>query len=253
MQLDAIGKIFAVAKHQTRMGFYSPQAFIPPLILPLCGYAVFAGGLSRLEDLPGFNYAQGYTTFAFAFTLVMAAAFAGSFTGLAAARSFELGFNSRMLLGVGRGDYLAAGFFLAAWARGAVGIAIVTAIAAATGCSLPQSPVEVTLLAVLVFAVIGIGACWGIGVAWRMRSLDASPAIQVPIIVLLFATPAVLPSNLLSPWFGSIAAVNPATPVVVAVRDLLAGGMPAASGLVATGVLLLMAGAWAAFSSRTLK
>ena len=54
----------------------SPALILPPLIFPLFFYMAFAGGLSAVGDLPGFDY-YDYNAFQFVFVLLQSAAFGG--------------------------------------------------------------------------------------------------------------------------------------------------------------------------------
>ena len=78
--------------------FTTPSLFLPSLIFPLFFFTAFAGGLSQLKHVPGFDYAAGYTSFQFVFVLLQSAAFGGVFTGFGVARDFEYGFARRLLL-----------------------------------------------------------------------------------------------------------------------------------------------------------
>jgi len=66
----------------------SPAILLPSIIFPLFFLVAFAGGLSRLADVPNFHYAPGYTAFQFVFVFLQSAAFGGVFTGFAVARDF---------------------------------------------------------------------------------------------------------------------------------------------------------------------
>ena len=52
-------------------------------------FVAFAGGLSSVGDVPGFDFPSGYTAFQFVFVLLQAAAFGGVFTGFGIAADFE--------------------------------------------------------------------------------------------------------------------------------------------------------------------
>ena len=78
--------------------FKNPELLLPGLLFPLFFFVAFAGGLSRVEDVPGFEYGPGYTGFQFVFVLLQSAAFGGVFTGFGIARDFESGFSRRLLL-----------------------------------------------------------------------------------------------------------------------------------------------------------
>ena len=78
--------------------FTNPSLLIPSLVFPLFFFTAFAGGLSRIDQVPGFDYPPGYTAFQFVFVLLQSAAFGGVFTGFGIARDFESGFGRRLLL-----------------------------------------------------------------------------------------------------------------------------------------------------------
>ena len=67
-------------------------------MFPLLFFIAFAGGLSQVQNTPGFDYPNGYTAFQFVFVLLQSAAFGGVFTGFGVARDFEGGFARRLLL-----------------------------------------------------------------------------------------------------------------------------------------------------------
>ena len=87
----------AVAWRNLHNFFSSPSLFLPGLLFPLFFFAAFAGGLSRIADVPGFDYTPGYTGFQYVFVLFQSAAFSGVFNGFAIARDFESGFARRLL------------------------------------------------------------------------------------------------------------------------------------------------------------
>ena len=68
------------------------------MIFPLFFFTAFAGGLSRVDNIPGFDFPNGYTAFQFVFVLLQSAAFGGVFTGFGVARDFEYGFARRLML-----------------------------------------------------------------------------------------------------------------------------------------------------------
>ena len=57
-------------------------------------FVAFAGGLSNVGNVPGFDFEPGYTAFQFVFVLLQSAAFGGVFTGFGIANSVQ-SFNSR--------------------------------------------------------------------------------------------------------------------------------------------------------------
>ena len=88
----------AVAWRNAHNFFTNPAMIVPALLFPLFFFTAFAGGLSRVDSVPGFDYDAGYTTFVYGFVLLQASTFGGIFTGFAVARDFESGFSRRLML-----------------------------------------------------------------------------------------------------------------------------------------------------------
>src|SRR6202035_103894 len=76
----------------------NPAVLVPSIVFPLFFLIAFAGGLSRIGDVPNFHYPPGYTSFQFVFVFLPSAAFGGVFTGFAVARGFDFGFARRIAL-----------------------------------------------------------------------------------------------------------------------------------------------------------
>ena len=80
-------------------------------------FVAFAGGLSRLRHISGFDYPPGYAGFQFCFVLLQSAAFGGVFTGFGIARDFEYGFSRRLMLAAPRRSGVIAGYAIGALVR----------------------------------------------------------------------------------------------------------------------------------------
>ncbi|MCW2991980.1 MAG: hypothetical protein JWM73_2574, partial [Solirubrobacterales bacterium] len=89
----------AVARRSLTHSFKNPALLLPSIIFPLVFFVAFAGGLSKIGTVPGFDYAPGYTAFQFVFVFLQSAAFGGVFTGFGIAADWESGFARRLLLG----------------------------------------------------------------------------------------------------------------------------------------------------------
>ena len=88
----------------------NPAVIVPSVVFPLFFLVAFAGGLSRISEVPNFDYRSGYTSFQFVFVFLQSAAFGGVFTGFAIARDFESGFARRLLLAAPRRGGIIAGY-----------------------------------------------------------------------------------------------------------------------------------------------
>jgi ABC-2 type transport system permease protein len=234
----------AVAWRTLHNVFTNPSLFIPSLVFPLFFFVAFAGGLSRIEQVPGFDFPEGYTAFQFVFVLLQSAAFGGVFTGFGIARDFESGFARRLLLAAPNRTGIVLGYALAALARWVVTIAVVTGVALIAGMQVGGGGVDLFGLYVLGLVVNVVAVLWAAGVAMRLRTMQAGPVMQMPVFLALFFAPVYVPLSLLQGWIHAVASVNPLTRVLETGRGFIAGEptqVAAAFGLaVAMGVLLAL-------------
>jgi ABC-2 type transport system permease protein len=203
--------------------FTNPSLFVPSLVFPLFFFTAFAGGLSRVKDVPGFNYAEGYTAFQFVFVLLQSAAFGGVFTGFGIARDFETGFARRLLLAAPNRSGIVLGYAIAALVRWLVTAAVLTAVAFAVGMHVGGSGIDLFGLYGLAVIVNAAALLWAAGVAMRLRTMQAGPIMQMPVFLVLFFAPVYVPLSLLEGWIHGVATINPLTRVLEAGRGFLAG------------------------------
>jgi ABC-type multidrug transport system permease subunit len=213
----------AVAWRSAHNFFTNPVMIIPALLFPMFFFTAFAGGLSRVDSVPGFEYPGGYTTFVYGFVLLQASAFGGVFTGFAVARDFESGFSRRMLLAASDRNGIVAGYWLAALIRAIFTVAVITAVGLLTGLEISGGAVDVVGLYTLALLVNAAAMLFGSGVAMRMRTMQAGPLIQLPAFLILFLAPVWVPYDLLTGWVQAAASVNPITLVIESIRGLLTG------------------------------
>ena len=203
--------------------FTNPALIVPALMFPLFFFTAFAGGLSRIDQAPGFDYAPGYTAFQFAFVLLQASAFGGVFTGFAIARDFESGFGRRMMLAAPRRSAILAGYALGALTRALFTYVVLFAVALVAGMNVEGGGVDLAGLIGLALFVNAAALMFSAGIAFRFRSLQAGPLMQTPTFLALFLAPVYVPVELLHGWIQSVAEVNPITALLDAARSLLAG------------------------------
>jgi ABC-2 type transport system permease protein len=226
--------------------FTNPSLLIPSLIFPLFFFTAFAGGLSRISQVPGFDYPLGYTAFQFVFVLLQSAAFGGVFTGFGIARDFESGFGRRLLLSAPHRTGIVLGYTVAAVARWAVTVGVVTAVALVVGMKVGGSGIDIAGLYVLGLIINLAAVLWAAGVALRLRTMQAGPVMQMPVFLLLFFAPVYVPLALLQGWIHDVARINPITRVLEAGRGFLAG-TPTEVGLAfgVAGALVVLFSFWA--------
>ena len=201
----------------------SPALFIPPLLMPIFFFVSFAGGLSAIDNAPGFDYPAGYSAFEYGFVLLQAAAFGGVFTGFSIAADFQFGFGRRLLLATPNRSALILGYGIVALVRAAITLAAVTAIALAAGMEVLGNGVDLFGLYLLAAIVNVAGTLFAAGVALRFRSLQATPLMMVPTFLFLFLAPVYVPRDLLAGWVGAVSDFDPATHIMETGRELLAG------------------------------
>lgn len=236
----------AVAWRALHNVFTNPSLFIPQLAFPLFFFTAFAGGLSGIRHVPGFDFPQGYTAFQYVFVLIQSAAFGGVFTGFGIARDFEVGFIRRLLLAAPHRTGIILGYAIAALVRWIVTAAFLTGIAFAVGMTVGGNGVDLPALYVLAAFVNLAAGLWACGVAMRLRTMQAFPVMQMPVFLALFFAPVYVPLHLLKGWIHGVAYVNPLTRVLEAGRSFVAGSpaeVAAAYGA-AAGLALLFA-VWA--------
>jgi ABC-2 type transport system permease protein len=230
--------ISGVAWRTLKNALTNPQILLPTMMFPLFFFTAFAGGLSQLREIPGFDFPPGYTAFQFVFVLLQSAAFSGVFTGFGVARDFEGGFGKRLLLAAPHRSGIVLGYALAAFLRWLVVAAVLTVVALVAGMQVGGGPVDLVGLYVLAMLVNFCGFFWSGGLALRFRTIQAAPLMQMPVFLVLFFAPVYVPLELLEGWIETVASVNPLTYVLETGRGFLAGDPPHA--LLAFGLVLGM-------------
>jgi hypothetical protein len=213
----------AVAWRNVHNWFTNPALIIPSLLFPMFFFTAFAGGLSRVQSIPGFDYQAGYTTWIYGFVLLQASTFGGVFTGFSVARDFESGFARRLMLGATHRGGIVAGYWMSALVRSATTVTVITAVALVAGLELQGNGIDLVGLYTLAILMNAFAMLFGTGVAMRLRTMQAGPLIQTPAFLLLFLAPVWVPHDLLTGWVQAAASVNPVTLVLDTERGFLVG------------------------------
>jgi ABC-2 type transport system permease protein len=231
--------------------FHNPAFLVPSLVFPLIFLAAFAGGLSALGGVPGFDFPAGYTAFQYVFVLLQSSALGGVFTGFSVAADFESGFARRLMLAAPDRRGIILGYAGAAVVRFAFTIAVVTVIALVTGMRITGDGVDLFGLYALAALINLVCFLWGCGVAMRFRTIQAGPLMQTPVFIVLFLAPVYVPLDLLNGWIHAVATVNPSTAFLEAGRGLISGAHDhTALAFGCAGALLALLIGWALTSLR---
>jgi ABC-2 type transport system permease protein len=213
----------AVARRSLLHAFTNPALLIPSIVFPLIFLVSFAGGLSAVRDVPGFDFHGNYTAFQFVFVFLQSAAFGGVFTGFGIAADFESGFARRMLLASPHRSGMLLGYAAAGVARWLVTAVMVTIASLLAGMTVYGDGVQLSGLVGLALLVNLTATLFGAGVSLRAKTLQAGPLMQIPIFVGLFLAPVYVPLNLLTGWINTVASYNPVTALMIAGRGFLSG------------------------------
>jgi ABC-2 type transport system permease protein len=236
----------AVAWRSVHNFLTNPAFLVPALIFPLFFFISFAGGLSAIGNVPGFDFPTGYTAFQFVFVLLQSAAFGGVFTGFGIARDFESGFARRYLLAASNRNGIVLGYALAALLRALVTWTVLTTVAIVAGMNIDGSGVDLFGLYALAVLVNVAATMWAAGVAMRVRSIQGGPLMQLPTFAILFLAPVYVPLSLLSGWIHAVASVNPVTALLEAGRGFISGDPTTIALAFVLGISLpLLFGLWA--------
>jgi ABC-2 type transport system permease protein len=230
--------VSGVAWRTLKNALTNPQILLPTIAFPLFFFTAFAGGLSQVREVPGFEFPPGYTAFQFVFVLLQSAAFGGVFTGFGVARDFESGFAKRLLLAASHRSGIVLGYGLAALLRWVVTAAVLTVVAFAAGMEIGGGAVDLFGLYALALLVNFCGFFWAGGVAMRFRTIQAAPLMQMPVFLVLFFAPVYVPLSLLEGWIEAVAVVNPVTYLLETGRGFVAGDAPHVVGAFALALAL---------------
>jgi ABC-2 type transport system permease protein len=189
----------AVAWRSIHNFLNNPAFLVPAIVFPLFFFVSFAGGLSAIANVPGFDFPTGYTAFQFVFVLLQSAAFGGVRNGIV------------------------AGYAIAALSRAFITWTVLTAIALVFGMNVDGGGIELVSLYGLAILVNLTATMWAAGVAMRVRSIQGGPLMQFPVFLILFLAPVYVPLGLLSGWIHAVASVNPVTALLEAGRGFISG------------------------------
>jgi len=238
--------IAGVARRTLKNALTNPQILLPTLMFPLFFFVAFAGGLSQISKVPGFDFQPGYTAFQFVFVLLQSAAFSGVFTGFGVARDFEGGFAKRLMLAAPRRSGIVLGYAFAALIRWSVVAVGLTVIAFIFGMNVGGGALDLVGLYTLAALVNFCGFFWAGGIAMRFRTIQAGPLMQMPVFLILFFAPVYVPLNLLQGWIHGVATLNPVTYLLETGRGFVAGDAPHIAGAFAIAIGLgLLFWVWA--------
>lgn len=242
--------IVAIARRELRNALREPASIIPAVMIPLFFYFVQTAALSGLTGLAGF---PNYEAFVLPASVLFATANEGA--GLSLVMDIDRGYFDKLLLSPVPRVALVLGAMSANVVRVAAQASIVTAAALVTGIDF-----ETGLLGAV--GMIGLGVLWGIvyagfgiAIALKTGSPQATQASFVIFFPFLFLTTTFAPKEVLAGWFKVAVSLNPVTYLLEAMRGFSLTGdfsdIGAGIGAVAALGVVSMTLALRALRSRT--
>jgi ABC transporter DrrB family efflux protein len=219
--LIAIADTIDVAGRNLRTMLRMPQALVFALIQPVLFVLLFRYAFGGAIHVPGVPYVDYLMPGIFA----QSVAFGALGTAVGLATDLRSGLLERFrTLPMSRSAVL-AGRTLADLARNLAVVAVMAGVGFAVGFRVHTS-------AVAFLAALGLVALFGYALSWAFVSLglrisdpEAAQAAGVPVMFLLvFASSAFVPISTMPGWLQVVAAHQPLTALVTAVRALVLGG-----------------------------
>ena len=240
---EAARVVLALGRRGLTTQFRRAQLLMPTFVLPLMLLAVITSGTGAAQDLTDFPATDSFVSFVVAGTVIQGGLLIGLTAGIALASDIEGGFFDRLLAAPVPRVTLVLGRLAGTLVLGAIQSALFLVVAFVFGARYPGGPAGVLgVLALGPLTAAGIGGI-AAAIALRTGSMSLMQSVFPFVFVFLFTSPAFFPRDLLTPTLHDVAAFNPLTYVVEAVRGMLLGeaaGGPAWRGFVSAAVLLVV-------------
>lgn len=189
-----------------------PSALVPSLVFPVFGTVAFSSlyGEAIRAYYPNLNALNWHVPL----NAMQGAAFAGVFLAFGAIRDFETGIIDRFVSAPIHRRALLLSTVTTAAVRALLPFVLVMILGFIGGMSIPGGLLGVLSLLIATIGTSVIGSLWGMGLAYRFKSMAAAPLMQLGVFVLVFLSATQVPMRGLSGWLHAFARVNPATNIL---------------------------------------
>jgi ABC-2 type transport system permease protein len=241
------GELFAVSMALVRRSLQRvtrmPSAFIPSLAMPVFQAIAFSGSFAAAVQFAGVKNSLDWFV---PLAAIQGAAFGALGVSFGLILDLQNGFFDRLRMAPLPRWSLVLGPGLAALMRAFVPIVLVVIVGFIGGMNLPGGVLGLAMLAVAALGIACITAGFGIGLAYRMRSMGAAALMQFGIFMTIFLSSAQMPLGAMRGWAHSVARVNPMTNILRMARQGFLGditwhhtwpGLIALAGLTAAAVI----------------
>ncbi len=214
----------ALAKRSIISTWRSPGAWVPGMILPLMLAAVYSAQFGSAVHLPEFPPVDSFLQFILPASVLQGIAFGAGNAGTDLAIDIENGFFERLIASpVARqsvliGRIMGGAVFSGLEALVLIGVFLIFGAPVASGIT---GALAIAFIAALLSIAIG---GFGVAVALRTGSSEATQAMFPLTFVFIFVSSAFFPTELMKGWYQSVAEANPFTFIVDPIRRLVISG-----------------------------
>jgi ABC-2 type transport system permease protein len=228
MRLPA--QILAVAEADIRKLRHDPLELFTRMVQPMLWLLIFGEVFARSHAIP--TGAVGYLEFITPGILAQSALFTAIFYGVSVIWERDLGVLHKYLVSPVPRAGLVLGRALSSGVRGLSQGVVIYLLALALGVRMQMRIDALALVVVTVMLGSAIFATFSLIAACLVKTRERFMGIgQVLTMPLFFASNAIYPLAMMPPWLRSIAAANPLTYQVDALRALMIEGGTSAFGL----------------------
>ena len=222
--LVAAEQIWALSVRATIATFRNPANFIPGLFFPLVMAAVYASQFSQAIDLPTFPEVDSFLQFILPSAILQGIAFNAANAGSDMAIDIETGFFDRLI-----SSPVARQSVLIGRVAGAASAAAVQAVFLMIVFLVFGAPVKSGIAGAIAIVIVSILLAvalsgFGLAVALRTGSSEATQAMFPLIFVAIFISSAFFPTELMRGWYQTAAELNPFSLIINPTRELVISG-----------------------------
>jgi ABC-2 type transport system permease protein len=228
-----------IADVELRKLRHDPVELLTRAVQPILWLLVFGQVLAAARAIP--TGSLPYLDFLAPGVLAQSALFTSIFYGIAVIWERDLGVIHKLLVSPAPRSALVLGKAVAGGLRALIPTAIVYLVALALGIHLRLDPGSLVGVAAMIVLGSAVFATFSLVIACIVRSRERFMGIgQLLTMPLFFASSAVYPIALMPDWLKAVAALNPLTYQVEAIRSLMVVGATSVHGLVVDATVLVV-------------
>lgn len=236
----AAEQAWALTARATLATVRNPANWLPGLIFPLVMAAVYAAQFADATDLPAFPEVDSFLQFILPSAILQGIAFNSANAGSDMAIDIETGFFDRLISSPVSRQSILIGRLGGAAASAGFQAVVLMGVFLVFGAPVESGIVGAVALVIISVMLAVALAGFGLVVALRTGSSEATQAMFPLIFVLVFVSSAFFPTELMRGWYQQAAEINPISLVINPTRELVITGWSWSDFGQATGITLLI-------------